>query len=585
MMDTASIVDARRQWAQRQRPADGNATPLLVGVAASFTAHPLEPFLGVELLSGTSDPAIVFADHNQLHQTCLDPTSTFGVQPDRLVLLWRLEDVFEADLLGAVVGDADAGKRLLDSVGQLVSLMAQCAEREHVPMVVGIPPTPAGLALDPLDTASSTLVGDLHARAVALVIEALSAVDAIRLVDHRRIVEQIGTAGAHDERGSLLYRQPYRPPLSYLLGIEVAKGILSFDRPPPKAVVVDADNTLWSGIIGEDGISGIGIGGAYPGNAFSAFQLALQRLARRGVLLALCSKNNPAEVDAVFADRAEMVLRPEDFASIRVNWEPKSANIASIAAELNIGLDSVVFIDDSEYELAEVRAALPEVRCLRVPEELAELPDLLASTGWFRYQRVSAEDSQRTLMMRQERERDVARTAISPEEFLASLDLRVTFTSAGPEHVGRVTQLINKTNQFNLTTRRRTEAEVSALIGAGDARTFVVEVDDRFGSYGLVGVAIATGVGSSSWELDTLLMSCRVLGRGVETAFLAAIVSAARAAGATTLVGRFVPTAKNEQVRNLYRDHGFRAEGADTFVLALTDSIAVPRHIRLATDA
>jgi FkbH-like protein len=199
--------------------------------------------------------------------------------------------------------------------------------------------------------------------------------------------------------------------------------------------------------------------------------------------------------------------------------------------------------------------------------------------------RTSEEDTHRTRMVHQERARDASRAAMSPEAFLDSLGLRVGFIAAGPQHVGRVTQLINKTNQFNLTTHRRTEGEVAAMIASDDHRVFVIDVEDRFGGYGLVGVAIAAGVGTDRWELDTLLMSCRVLRRGVETAFLAALASEARNSGARTLVGRYAPTAKNAQVRELYPDHGFVPEGDGAFSLDLSAGVAPPAHIELRVDA
>jgi FkbH-like protein len=577
---------ARQRWRDHVQAAGATGgRRLVVGVAASFTAQPVEPFLGAELLNTVDHPVIRFAGHNQIHQACLAPADVFGDLPDRLVLLWRLEDVFEADLLAGIVGDADAAQRVIDGVQQLVALVAQCAERTRLPIVVSVPPTPHGFGIDPLDVTSSIAIGTIHARACEIVVEQLSAIESVRLIDHRRLVEYVGLDAAHDARGTLLYRQPYRSAFCQLLGEEVARVLVSFEQAPPKVIVLDADDTLWGGLVGEDGVSGIAIGSDFPGNAYQSFQLALRRLAERGVLLAVCSKNDADDVMAVFRERSEMVLRLDDIAAWRVNWDAKSINVASIADELNVGLDSLVFVDDSDYELAEVGTALPEVRCVRVPDEVAELPDLLAGTGWFRSMRTSEEDTRRTRMVHQERARDASRGAMSQEEFLESLRLRVTFIAAGPQHVGRVTQLVNKTNQFNLTTRRRAESEVAALIESADHRVFVLDVEDRFGGYGLVGVAIAAGVGTDEWELDTLLMSCRVLRRGVETAFLAGIARDARASGARRLLGRYEPTAKNAQVAELYPQHGFVAQDDGTFVLDVNTGVARPGHIELSFDA
>ena len=583
-------ADARATWRAHLAARSGEASGghgLRVAVAASFTPEPLEPYIGTALLGhGVVRPSVVFADYNQLHQVCLDPTAALGSRPDRLVLLWRIEDVFERDLVDALSSDADATRRLVDGVAELTDLVVACARREHLPIVFGVPPTPHGLGLDPYDPSSSVALGRLHQRLCALVTDAVDGVDGIRLVDHRRLVEEVGGERAHDLRGMLLYRQPYRTAMVETLGRAVGAAVASFDHVPPKVIVLDCDNTLWGGIVGEDGADGIAIGGTFPGNAFQLFQLALQRLARQGVLLAVCSKNDADDVATVFRSRTEMVLRPDDIATWRVNWQPKSENIRSIAAELNLAVDSFVFVDDSDFELAEVTTALPGVRTLRVPDETAELPDLLAASGLFRGRRVTAEDVSRTAMVQDEQRRARVEREVSAEEFLASLGLRVEFVAAGQEHVVRVAQLVNKTNQFNLTTRRRTEAEIADLVSSDDHHVFAISVDDRFGSYGLVGAVIVDATDPSVWELDTFLMSCRVLRRGVESALLAAVASRARRATATRLVGCFVATAKNGQVEGFYVDHGFTAIGQGRFVLDLADAaLAPPAHIDLVGDA
>jgi FkbH-like protein len=585
-------MDARARWRDHLAasatadPADRSAgDTLTVGIAASFTPQPLEAFVGTALLdAGVGRPRVVFADYNQIHQACLDPASVFGVELDRIALLWRIEDVFESNLIAALEGDRAAADELLDGIADLAAMVAQCARREGIPIVASIPPTPDGFGIDRLDAASSVDIGRLHDRATAIVIDQLADVDGVRLLDHRRLVEEIGAGSAHDLRSVLLYRQPYRPAMVELLGTELGRSVAAFDRVPPKVIALDCDNTLWGGIVGEDGPDDVQIGSSFPGSAFRDFQLALRRLSRRGVLLAICSKNNPEDVDEVFNTRSDLALRADDIAAWRVNWEPKSANLAAIARELNLGLESFVFVDDSDFELAEVAAAHPQVRCLRVPDDLEELPELLAGSGLFRSMRVSDEDRKRTDMVRQERRREAAKAEISPEAFLASLGLRVEFFRVDGEHVGRVTQLINKTNQFNLTTRRRSETDVAALIASPTSAVHAIRVADRFGDYGLVGVVVTEATGAD-WEIDTFLMSCRVLRRGVETAMLAAVAEMARAAGARRLLGRYEPSAKNAQVAGFFGDHGFDVLGEGRFAFDLAGALTKPDHIDLVTDA
>lgn len=577
--------DSRQRW-RSHLASSAAGPPTVVGIAASFTVNPIEPYLGSALLdAGLVNPQLLIADYNQVHHVCLDPSGVFGTLPQCLLLLWRLEDIFEADVLSLLDGDATAANRLLAGVAELAALVAQCAESCHRPIVAGIPPFPRVLGTDPLDVGAMSTLSAMHADAVRHFEDALGTTGGVRLVDHRRLVDEVGAENAHDDRGMLLYRQPYRTALIDALGSLSAETVASFDAVPPKVIVLDLDNTLWGGVVGDDGADGIAIGDTYPGNAFAAFQRQLRRLSKRGILLAVCSKNDAANVDEVFATRREMVLSTHDIIAWRVNWEPKSVNIAAIADELNLGLDSFLFIDDSDFELAEVTAALPDVQILKTPDDPAELPQLLASAGWFRSLRTSAEDRRRTEMMVAERSRDVARSGISAEEFLDSLELQARFVRAGQAHVARVTQLVNKTNQFNLTTRRRTEAEVAELVASTENVVHTIEVADRFGSYGLVGVAISTHDQDGNWYVDTFLLSCRVLRRGVETAFLAAVVEDLRHGSMASVTGTFVPSAKNAQVSEFYLEHGFAPAGDGKFVLGVSDGVAVPSHIELVTDA
>lgn len=387
-----------------------------------------------------------------------------------------------------------------------------------------------------------------------------------------------GGAAVFDWVKWVAYKQPFTTSYWNLIGQNLADVIAREKQPPPKCIVLDADNTLWGGILGEDGVGGIELSSAFPGIAFQEFQRVLKRLRAKGVLLAVASKNNHADVIEVFTSHDDMLLSVDDIAVWRVNWGPKSHSIREIASELNIGLDAVVFVDDSDYELAEVRAALPEVRTLQVPSEIADLPHLLAESGLFRNMKVSDEDLKRTEMILSEQARKEQGSTLSREEFLQSLQLVVEYFPVADEHIGRVAQLTNKTNQFNLTTIRRTEAEMRAVAASDRHLVRAIRVSDKFGDYGLVGVAILEQR-SSEWEIETLLLSCRVLGRGVETAFISQLAEDVHRSGGQTVVGRYVATPKNAMVANLYIDHGFVAAPDGTFVAATVDVLPAPAHI------
>jgi FkbH-like protein len=586
MPDLAQPLAVQRRWFAHQREDQPDDQPdghpddqrpdVRIGVAASFTAQPLEPFLGVPLLEAGVVPDIHFAEYNQIYQVCFDPAGTVGAV-DRLVILWRIEDMFGGALDRAVAGEAGALAEIADAASELGHTVGRAARDAGFSFVVSVPPFPRPIGTDLLDSVVGLRLGRAHGRAVDAFVQAVG--DApVRWADLNAWQLDLGVEQAHDVVKALVYRQPYTTRFWHAMGGHLADILIRESAPAPKCVVLDCDNTLWGGVIGEDGIGGIELGSAFPGSGYQGFQQSLRSLKDRGVLLAVASKNNPQEVDDVFGQHDDMVLRAEDIAAWRVNWNPKSQSLREIAAELNIGVDALVMIDDSDYELAEIANALPEVRRLQVPEEVGLLPDLIATSGLFRNMSLSAEDLSRTDMIRQESARQQAAGAMSREEFLTSLELVIDYIEVGEEHVGRVAQLTNKTNQFNLTTIRRTEPEIRALVASDDHLVRAIRVADKFGDYGLVGVAILATAGAE-WQIDTLLMSCRVLSRGIETAFIARLVDEARRGGAEALVGRYRPTAKNVLVQDLYPKHGFTEVAPGEFRAALADITPKPEYV------
>jgi FkbH-like protein len=325
---------------------------------------------------------------------------------------------------------------------------------------------------------------------------------------------------------------------------------------PKKCVVLDLDNTLWGGIIGEDGLVGIQLGDEFPGKAYRDFQKYLLQLKSKGVLLAVASRNNPDDAYEVFDKHDAMVLSRKDIAAFEIHWDSKVESIQRVARTLNIGIDSLVFVDDNPKEIGEVSERLPEVTCVMVPEELAYLPGLLSDTDLFDFSQITEEDRRRTEMMAAESLRKQTQDVMSEDEFRRSLNLRVKVFQAETQHLARVTQLINKTNQFNLTTVRRTQDEVEALAKSKNVMVLGMDIVDKYGDYGLVGVAILKKEGTVC-VIDTLLMSCRVLGRGAENAFLAKLGEAANTLGCEELSGMYIPTAKNGIVKDLYKRLGF----------------------------
>jgi FkbH-like protein len=572
----------RRRWVELTKERTADALGLLV--VASFTAQPIEAGLGVGHHGNTGVVAHVsFADHNQLFQVCLDPAAHGATDTAEVVVLWRIEDVFERDFLRAVEGDAPAEARVIAGAGQLGAAVAGLAAAVPGLVVASDAPLPVGFGLDHDDDELVVHLAAIQRAANASFDAALTTAGAATSVARLRLsaLQAVhGVKATFDRRTWLMYRQPWPDEFATTVGERIAEVMAARTRPAPKVLLLDCDNTLWGGVAADDGVGLLACGDAFPGFAYQSFQIAARRLRHRGVLLALVSKNLDETVVEVFDELDGMALTFADVATRRVNWDPKPDNIEAIATELNLGLDSFVFVDDADHELGAVHARLPMVRTLRVPDDIEELPDLLSESGLFRLMRVTEDDRERTERMVAEAARTRASTAMSHDEFLASLDLRVTMTPVSAANVGRVAQLINKSNQFNLTTRRRSEAEVERLLGREDVVARTIEVDDAFGQYGLVGVAVAEIVGDRA-ELDTLLMSCRVLGRGVETTFLALLVETLRERGVGDVVGRYLATKKNALVADLYPRHGFEATGDEgVYVLRAAASIVVPGHVK-----
>lgn len=344
-----------------------------------------------------------------------------------------------------------------------------------------------------------------------------------------------------------------------------------------KCLVLDCDDTLWGGTLGEDGFSGIKIGGDYPGNAFAYFQKRLIELAESGVVLAVCSKNNYADVREVFEKHPDMPLRPEHVSAWRANWNDKAENIREIAEELNIGADSFVFIDNDARERARVSAAFGgDVATPDFPKNPYELPEFFEKLAddFFRTETLTREDVAKTRQYRDAAARaDFSKTFASLEDYVASLGIRLRLALADDFSLPRLAQLTRKTNQFNLATRRRTEAELRGFLARGNA-VVSLAASDMFGDLGIVGEAeIAFADAGKSAQLENFMMSCRALGRGIETAFAQALLNWLRERGVEEISADFVPTAKNAPCENFLPALGFsRSDAAGTrFALDLRE--------------
>jgi FkbH-like protein len=394
-------------------------------------------------------------------------------------------------------------------------------------------------------------------------------------------VENDGIGAWHDPMLWHRAKQEVHPAAAPLYGDLVARIIAAQRGRSFKCLALDLDNTLWGGVIGDDGIEGIVLGqGSALGEAYSAFQRYAKALAQRGVILAVCSKNNEATALEPFDKHPEMVLRRSDIACFVANWRDKPENLRQIAATLNIGIDAIAFADDNPFERNIVRRELPEVGVPELPSDPGLYPYCISAAGYFESLLLTDEDIQRTDQYRQ----IVSRAALLSSStdmagYLRSLAMRMVWRRFDRPGLQRIHQLINKTNQFNLTTRRYTEAQVASLLDDPSTITLQIRLVDQFGDNGMIAIVIGrrSDAEPESVLVDTWLMSCRVLGRQVEEATLNLLASEAQAAGMRRIVGEYRPTAKNAMVRDHYAKLGFQAVDS-------TDEAAAPSQWALSLE-
>ena len=473
-----------------------------------------------------------FAAYGQAMQSLVDPASGFaGNATGANVLLVRISDV--------------AGQDTGSNVDLLIDAWRGFASRTARPLVVVVTPSGGGWRE--------------HEQRL---IEAVDAVDGVA------VAARYGVDEVFDATAEKLGRVPYTSGYFAALATGVARRLHRYYRDPFKVIAVDCDNTLWSGVCGEDGPEGVVV---------DEPRLALQRMLieRReaGMVLAIASKNNEADVWETFAAHPEMLVRREDFAAWRINWKPKSGNLCELSRQLNVGLDSVVFLDDSGTEIAEVAGRYPQVAGLRLPDRDEELAAWTEHLWPLDHGRLTREDALRAASYAQQGAREaVAKSAGTLEEFLASLQLKLTIGEAQAEQMARVGQLIQRTNQMNTTTLRLSEAEVEARLASGEYECLVAEASDRFGEYGLIGVTLVKKA-AETWTIESLLLSCRAFGREIESRLVEAVAGRARAAGARGVELPLIKTAKNapavEFLESLSDAVKIDVEGAEVYRLSV----------------
>ncbi|MGE3182637.1 MAG: HAD-IIIC family phosphatase, partial [Phycisphaerae bacterium] len=536
-----------------------NPHAIRIGFLSTFTLEPIKPMLRAIGFAHGFDIDAYFGPFGQFETELMNPASGLAQQqPNIVVLAWRLEDLaprLHHDFLDC--SEEELAAIVEDVKRRVMSLVDAC--RANISQAHLILHTFAYANENPLgviDYAHKAGRGSIVRQLNNALRELRSAREGVQLLDTEAVARRSGPAW-HDPRYWYRARAPLGPDAQRELATEYVKFARAISGKTKKVLITDLDNTLWGGILGEDGIPGIKSGEDFPGNAFVTYQRELKELSRRGIVLAINSKNNEADVKEAFERKAGMGVAWDDFVARRINWQDKAQNMRELADELSLGLDSFVFVDDNPVEVEMIRQELPEVTVVLVPSDPALLPGLLSRRGYFDSVIYSAEDRKRNEFYKAESgRRELQQSATDLESYYRSLGMKLTVYDVSEQETPRVAQLTQRTNQFNMTTRRYTETDIARFRGSDKHRVRAYRLEDKFGDNGIIAVTIAERKEDAEW-IDTFLMSCRVIGRTVESSILSLVALEAKENGASALAGDLLFTKKNIPARGVYAACGF----------------------------
>ena len=529
-----------------------------VNFLRNFTIEGLEPHIKYHGLRAGIVPVVRFGDYDSVQQEILNRSShLYSSAPELIVLALHLDTYLPDGWFSPWSAN--------DVMSGLAALYDSASENTEAPILVNtfVPPAETDFGV----SAARGLFShhDQVLRLNQLVRDYVAARPArFLLSDWERYLRVLGTEESMDYRFWYMSKAPFKKGFLDQYALDIVKIAKALKGRAKKCLVLDCDNTLWGGIVGEDGVGGIKLDRHnYPGNVFYDFQKSILNLHKRGVLICLSSKNNEQDVWDVLDKHPDCLLKREHLSAWRVNWDDKASNLGSLAAELNIGIDSFVFVDDNPMECGLIRNAHPSVTVLQVPEKIYMLPQLLRANSLFDTLAISSEDLQRSQMYRDEASRKQGQAKFeNMDQYLASLAISIAVHQATPDEVPRIAQLTQKTNQFNLTTRRYSESQIEAMCSSAEFAVLSLSVRDRFGESGLTGVLIARKDGPVG-VVDSLMLSCRILGRHIEQAFVArALELLTPALQVSCWQAEYIATQKNGQVADFWLSLGFRVKDA-----------------------
>lgn len=573
----------------KARSIDGRTfqKKIKVAILSSFTINGLEEALRVKCAESDITCATYLCGYGQYNQDILDQSSKlYEFSPDITFMIIDTRSVLSTLFYTPYTIPANDRRTYIDKrVADFVNLVKTFKNRTGSKLVLtncSIPTySPYGICEVRTEYGLKEMVYDFNAR----LSDAFRSDPQVFLFDFNSFVSKYGEINVLDYRqflvGDIKVSLSYIPHLAEEL-MGYVKANLGVNR---KCIVLDLDNTLWGGIIGEDGFDRIDLSLKPPGMAFMEFQRVLLALYQRGVILAINSRNNEDEALKAIRDHPFMVLREEHFATMKINWSDKISNMKEIAQELNIGLDSIVYFDDDPINRELMLKAIPQIKTVDLPDDPSLYASTLMQINDFNTLVMTNEDRNRGEMYRQEHKRtELKRSSSNLEDFLKELKIRVTMKKANNFTIPRIAQLTLKTNQFNLTTRRYQEEDVETLAQDHTKLIGCAQTQDKFGDNGITGVYIVNkNQVDKEWFIDTFLLSCRVMGRGIEDAMMGYILSKAKEEGVTKVKAEFTPTKKNKPCEQLLPNFGFKKEG-EHWVYTYSVPIKQTNHVELNED-
>ena len=559
---------------------------LRIAILNSFTINGLEETLRVKCADEKIQCISHVGAYNQYIQEILDENSRlYSFKPDLTFLILDVRTIFGENYFFSYDISVEKRKEFVkNKSNELINLIKSFIKKSNSKFVVTNLLIPSYTSFGILETKYEYGFHEMIRDFNSILSFNLRNESGVYVCDFDQFVKKYGEKNVFDYRkyflGDIKISLDHIPIFANEL-MGYIKPMISKNR---KCIVLDLDNTLWGGIVGEDGFDGISLGPTYPGNSFVEFQRILLSLWKRGIILAINSRNNPDDALQVIREHPYMILKEEHFASTRINWNDKATNLKEISKELNIGLSSIVYFDDDPVNRELIRSIMPEVLTVELSNDPSLYAQSLTELNDFNILQITEEDFNRGQMYTQQKSRIELENNISNlDDFLQHLEIKVNIKNASNFTIPRISQLTLKTNQFNLTTKRYQEEDIKKFANSSNKIVGCAQVEDKFGDNGITSVFIINKDSSSEWSIDTFLLSCRVMGRKIENAILSKILQKAKNEGVQKVIGNYIPTKKNMPCENFLAEYGFKKEN-NIWSYSLTNTIKTIQHIEITHD-